>query len=127
MRRRLLWIGAAVVLVGGAVFFFARGGGPIALPGMEPVRIDDASPAVLDTLTLSRRPVVASLGGTVVRVGEDGRVWVQAHGDAFPVELPEPAEVEVLDRVLVVGRLRSADGRRWIDAHSWALVAGAAR
>lgn len=87
--------------------------------------------AVLDTVSFAGRTVRAQLDGVVESVEPDGTVWIAATGRAFEVALDEDAVVDSLGmaperRLLVVGRLRGADGERWLDAEAWTLVDGAA-
>lgn len=123
-RRSRLWAAAAVLVAAAVAGLVVLAGQweSLSVPGAEPVVIADAVPTQLDTLTFQRRPVIASLSGVVVQVGPDETVWLERGGDAFPVSFPEPPGLAVEDRALVVGRLRSRGGQRWLDVDAWSVV-----
>lgn len=123
-RRSRAWAIGAVALTAVAVglVLLVRQWESLALPGAEPLMIDDASPGHLDTLAFRRRPVIASLSGVVQQIGPEETVWLQSHGDAFPVAFSEAPDLEVEDRALVVGRLKGWGGQRWLDVESWSRV-----
>ncbi len=91
----------------------------IALPR---VRLDDATAAVLDTVSVKSRVVEASVGGTVTQVDADGQVWLTAGGDAFALRFEEDPALAVEDHVLATGRVRAWRGERWLAVGSWVRV-----
>ena len=95
-------------------------------PTAPPLELGAASPALLDTLAFRGRRIEASLDGWVAEVAPDGLVWLGSDALAFPVALPDTADVAEEDRLLVTGRLRGRGGRRWLDATAWSEVRGVA-
>lgn len=120
-------LGAAAVLsfaglaVGGVLL--ALQSGPYQAPEAAPLLLVDATATALDTVHLGGRTVTATLNGTVVEMDTDGAVWLDTGEDAVRLALPEAADLQVEDRLLVVGRLRGRGGRRWVDAEAWSRVA----
>ena len=115
---------AAALGLGGLVVglvLLSRDAGPLARAGAR-VELPDATPGVLDTLTVRGRRVEASVNGIVVQVGPGDDVWIASDGDAFPFRFDDDAEVEVEDHLLAVGRLRARGGRRWVDVSAWSRV-----
>ncbi len=86
------------------------------------VHLEDATAAQLDTVSVRGRVVQVSMDGVVTQLDADGRVWLGAGGDAFPLRFPEAPGVAVEDRVLVTGRLRARGGQRWLAVTDWARV-----
>lgn len=126
-RPRRAWVLAAIVVLGllalaAAAVFVGRDTGLVELPGTTPLLFIDPSPARLDTVTIDGRRVTATLGGIVRQIDPDGTVWMEWDGDAFGLRLPETDSVQVEDRALVVGRLRSWRGRRWLDVEAWTPI-----
>jgi hypothetical protein len=119
---------ALVVLVGAALGVWLAGeSGALAVPGAEPLALDDATPAALDTVAYRGRPVTASLDGVVDRVGAGGTVWVRTDGGTFPLTFSTDPGLEAEDRLLAVGRLRGRVGDRRIEVEAWSRVDPAGR
>lgn len=127
---RRTWIALGVVgLLGLAVLavWIGRDTGLMTLPGREGLRLSDPSPTRLDTLTIDGRRVTASVDGVVRQLDDDGTVWLEWAGDAFPLRYDGADTLRVEDRALVVGRLRSWRGQRWLEVGSWTPVVRSAR
>ncbi len=109
-----------------AVVLLARTTPPFGPPGVD---LGPTTIAVLDTVSIAGRTVRAQLSGVVESVEADGVVWLGARGRSFEVELDAGADTVGISperRLLVVGRLAGADGRRWLRADAWTLVEGVA-
>ncbi|PAP76905.1 hypothetical protein [Rubrivirga marina] len=91
-------------------------------PFRERVALPDVTATTLDTVSVRGRRVEVSLEGTVTQIGPGDDVWLETGGDAVALVFPEAGDLEVEDRLLAVGRLRSRGGRRWVDVESWARV-----
>ena len=85
------------------------------------------TPAALDTVAFGGRRLTASLGGYVTGFDAPDALWIADEGDAFRVVFPEPPDLDVEDRVLIVGRLRGRGGERWLAAEDWTPVVGTPR
>lgn len=104
------------------------------LPALAPrppvVDLGPTTIAVLDTIPLAERTVLAQLDAVVTGVDAgERRVWVEDRGRTLEVELSAPLDTAGLRaerRVLVTGQLRGDGGRRWLDAEAWTLVEGVA-
>ena len=119
-----LAIGVSGLMVGAVVIGQELAAGDT--PTAPPVALGAAHPALLDTLAFRGRRIDASLSGWVSEVDADGVVWLGSDALAFPVRLPDSADVRVEDRLLVTGRLRGRGGRRWLHAKTWTPVLGVA-
>ena len=93
----------------------------------ERVHLTDATAAELDTTSVRGRRVEVSLDGTVAQIGPGDDVWLDTGRDAVALRFPEADGLEVEDRLLAVGHLRSWRGRRWVDVASWVRVETAVR
>ena len=111
------WTAAALALLAVGLWLRAHPPAPTVDLGMAPL-------ARLDTVALSGRIVTAVLDGTVCAVGAEGQVWVGTADHAFEVRGAARDSLGVEDRVLVAGRIREGDGRRWLDAHTVTHVVG---
>ena len=119
-------VAAAVLGLGGLALgatLLIRETGPFA----ERVALADATATTLDTVSVRGRRVEVSLDGVVTQIGPGDEVWLDAGGDAVALRLPEATDLEVEDRLLAVGRLRSRGGRRWVEVASWATVEASVR
>ncbi len=123
--RRGAWALAVValllVLAAGAVYV-GRDTGLVALPGRESLHLSDPAPTTLDTVAIDGRRVTTAFDGVVRQIDTDGTVWLEWGADAFALRGALPDSVAVEDRALVVGRLRSWRGRRWVAVEAWAPV-----
>ena len=125
-RDRGLAVALLLAAVGLAVWaaLLARQSVDVAL---APRDLGAMTPAGLDTVAFGGRRLTASLGGYVAGFASPTAVWIADDGDAFRVVFPEPPDLGVEDRVLVVGRLRGRGGTRWLEAEEWTPVDGVAR
>ena len=112
-----LGVGSAVLVA----VLAARQSGVIG-PARPRLHLNDATAAVLDTVTVRGRTVEASLGGRVVQVGPGEQVWLDTGRDAFPLRFDDEPGLAVEDRVLVTGRVRARRGARWLEVGSWVRV-----
>ena len=111
------WAAAAVALVAAGLWLRTH-------PPGRRVDLGSTQLARLVTVALDGRVVTAVLDGTVSAVGADGQVWVGTADHAFEVRGAARDSLGVEDRVLVAGRIREGDGRRWLDAHTITHVIG---
>lgn len=121
-QRRPVWIaaGLAVAAVLTAALWWAE-------PFSDRVDLGPASVAMLDTVRVDGRVVVASLDGTVQGTSDDGTVFVGTSDRAFAVRGAAADSLAVEDRVLVVGRVRGGAGGRFLDTEALVHVVGADR
>ncbi len=127
---RLRWavlVGGVLLALGALAVYLGRDTGLVAFPGRPAVLLPDPTPAALDTVAIDGRRVTAALDGTVRQIDTDGTVWLEWGGDAFPLREAPSDSVAVEDRALVVGRLRSWRGRRWLAVESWTPVTPSVR
>jgi len=117
---------AALLGLGGLAVGLALWAGELTASDSA-VTLADASALTLDTVAVRGRRVEASLNGTVVEIGDDGRILLALADGAVELRLPEAGALRVEDRVLAVGRLRARRGRRYIEADAWVVVTGDAR
>ena len=128
-RRTTVFVALSLGLVGLAVaaVLLGRATGWISLPGSPSLDLVDPAPAHLDTVAIEGRRVTASFDGTVRQIDPDGTVWLEWGGDGFPLALDEADSVAVEDHALVLGRLRSWRGRRWLTVEEWVPVTRSVR
>lgn len=119
--RRLIF--AAVLLIALAVALSVAVLRSDWRPGATGMDLGAASVATLDTVSLARGPATVHVDGTVVETDGD-TLWLAWGGASFPVLVRDTASWADESRVLVVGRLREADGRRWLDAREWTRLGG---
>ena len=126
---RWAWVGLgvlALVALGALAVYLGRGTGFVEIPGRAPVLLVGASPAQLDTVDIDGRRVSVTFSGTVRQIDADGTALVAWDNEAFRVRLAE-ADLDVDDRVLGIGRLRSWRGRRWLAVDDWSQVTASMR
>lgn len=109
------------------ILYSARHTGLVELPGREPLLLVDPAPTTLDTVAIDGRRVTATFDGVVRQVDPDGTVWLEWGDDAFPLHAAPSDSVQVEDRALVGGRLRSWRGRRWLSVETWTPVTRSVR
>ncbi|MDT7856964.1 hypothetical protein RQM47_09960 [Rubrivirga sp. S365] len=124
------WIAAGVlvaIVVGLVALWGVADRGPFAALAAERVAVHNAEAGRLDTLRLRGRVVTASVGGTVVQIDPDDRVWLDLGDGAFPLRVPGGDSLAVRDRLLAVGRVRGRGGLRWLDVEAWTRVTASVR
>lgn len=104
-------IAAAVLVVAGVALWHAE-------QTAGALDLGDAPLAVLDTVSVAGRVVLASIGGTVQAVAP-GTAWIGTADHALALRGVADDSLRTEDHVLVSGRLReSAGGARWLDVHT---------
>lgn len=124
MKRALLVLGLLVALGGGAWAVYAFG--PETMGGPKRVDLGEVPLAQLDTVSLARRVVTASVTGHVVEEADE-EVIVSDGSGTFPVRLDEAHGVRENETLLAVGRVRQprGGGARWLDARAWSEIEAA--
>ncbi|MEM6327325.1 MAG: hypothetical protein AAF791_09425 [Bacteroidota bacterium] len=124
MRRALLLLVPLMALGGGAWAVYAFG--PEAMGGPRRVDLGEAPFARLDTVSLARRVVTASVTGRVLAEPTEREVLVSDGVGTFVVRLGADHGVRTGTTVLAVGRVRQPRrGPRRLDAVAWSEVIAA--
>lgn len=121
MKRALLLLGGLAVLGGAVWAVYAVG--PESMGGPTRVDVGEASLAELDTLSLARRVVTASVTGRVMGEPTEREVLVSDGRGTMRVRLGAEHGVRVGETLLAVGRLRQPRrAPRRLDASAWSTV-----
>ncbi|MEM1054315.1 MAG: hypothetical protein AAGI52_02215 [Bacteroidota bacterium] len=121
MKRVLLVFGGLAVLGVGAWAVYTVG--PESMGGPMRVDVGDLTLARLDTVSLQRRVVTASVTGRVMELPSDRDLLLSDGEGTMQVRLGRDHEVRIGETLLAVGRLREVRGEpRRLEARSWSAI-----